>query len=73
MRQLIKHCIFIPYDHAHNARIDNNCYNTRFMSESVNSGVKRSLGFAVQAHGWFCAFREIALICIFYNLKRLIK
>lgn len=34
-----------------NARIDNNCYNHRSISETVNSAVKRSLGFVVRVRG----------------------
>ncbi|TKX69198.1 IS5 family transposase [Halorubrum sp. GN11GM_10-3_MGM] len=44
IRPLIKHRIFAP--HAHNARINDNRYNQRSMTETVNSAVKRSLGFA---------------------------
>ena len=33
-----------PYDHAHNARIDEDRYAQRSMSETVNSAVKRSHG-----------------------------
>jgi IS5 family transposase len=46
IRPLIKHRIFAPYDHAHNARIDKQRYNQRSMTETVNSAVKRSLGFS---------------------------
>ncbi len=52
IRPLIKHRIFAPYDHAHNARIDEQRYNQRSMTETVNSAVKRSLGFAVRARSW---------------------
>ncbi len=63
IRPLIKHRIFAPYDHAHNTRIDEQRYNQRSMTETVNSAVKRSLGFAVRARSWFREFREIALMC----------
>jgi len=49
IRPLIKHRIFAPYDHAHNARIDEQRYNQRSMTETVNSAIKRSLDFAVRA------------------------
>jgi len=39
------------------------------MTETVNSAVKRSLGFAVRARSWFREFREIALMCVVYNIK----
>ena len=64
---------FAPYDHAHNARIDEQRYNQRSMTETVNSAVKRSLGFAVRARSWFREFREIALMCVVYNIKRAVK
>jgi len=73
IRPLIKHRIFAPYDHAHNARIDEQRYNQRSMTETVNSAVKRSLGFAVRARSWFREFREIALMCVVYNIKRAVK
>ena len=49
IRPLIKHCIRAPYDHPHNARIDEDLYAQRSMTETVNSAVKRSLGYAVRA------------------------
>jgi SNF family Na+-dependent transporter len=48
----IKNRIFAPYDHAHNARTDGERYNQRSMTETANSAVKRSLGFAVRARSW---------------------
>ena len=73
IRPLIKHCVRAPYDHAHNARIDENLYAQRSMTETVNSAVKRSLGYAVRARDWYREFREIALMCIVYNIKRSVK
>lgn len=49
IRPLIKHRLFAPYDHAHNARIDEQRYNQRAMTETVNSAVKRSHGEAERA------------------------
>ena len=49
IRPLIKHRVHAPYDHAHNARIDDDLYGQRAMTETVNSSVKRSLGVAVRA------------------------
>lgn len=43
------------------------------MTETVNSAVKYSLGFAVRAQFWFRKFREIALMYIVYNIKRTVK
>jgi IS5 family transposase len=73
IRPLIKHCVRAPYDHAHNARIDENLYAQRSMTETVNSAIKRSLGYAVRARTWFREFREIALMCVVYNIKRAVK
>jgi len=73
IRPLIKHCIRAPCDHAHNARIDENLYAQRSMTETVNSAVKRSLGYAVRARNWYREFREIALMCVVYNIKRSVK
>ncbi len=70
---LIKHRIFAPYDHAHNTRIDDDWYAQRSMTETVNSSVKRSLGYAVRARSWYREFREIAQMCVVYNIKRAIK
>jgi IS5 family transposase len=73
IRPLIKHRIFAPYDHAHTARIDEQRSNQRSMTDTVNSAVKRSLGFAVRARSLFREFREIALMCVVYNIKRAVK
>jgi len=53
IRPLVKHRVFAPYDHAHNARISNELYNQRSMTETVNSSVKRSNGSAVRAREWY--------------------
>jgi IS5 family transposase len=45
IRPLIKHRIMAPYDHAHNARMNEDRYAQRSMTETVNSAVKRSLGY----------------------------
>src|SRR6056297_3791956 len=73
IRPLIKHRIFAPYDHAHNARIDEDRYAQRSMTETVNSAIKRSLGYAVRARTWYREFREIVLMCVVYNIKRAVK
>ncbi len=70
LRPLIKHCINKPYDHAHNARIDDDLYHQRSMSETVFSSVKRSLGVALRARTWYREFRELALMCAVYNIKK---
>ena len=73
IRPLIKHRIMAPCDHAHNIRIDDDRYHQRSMAETVNSAVKRSLGYAVRVRTWYRKSREIALICIVYNIKRAVK
>ncbi len=73
IRPLIKHRIFAPYDHAHNARIDEDRYAQRSMTETINSTVKRSHGVAERARTWFREFRKIALMCVVYNINRAIK
>jgi IS5 family transposase len=73
IRPLIKHCINAPYDHAHNARIDDDLYGQRSMAETVFSSVKRSLGGALRARIWYREFREVALMCAVYNIKKAAK
>ncbi|GAA0475087.1 hypothetical protein GCM10008985_34470 [Halococcus dombrowskii] len=73
IRPLIKHCVHAPYDHAHNARIDDDLCGQRSMTETVNSSVKRSYGSAVRAREWYRESREVVLMCLVYNIKRLVK
>jgi len=40
------------------------------MTETVNSSVKRWVGFAVRAREWYREFREIDLMCLLYNIKQ---
>ncbi|MDL0126396.1 IS5-like element ISH28 family transposase, partial [Halobacterium salinarum] len=70
VRPLIKHRIFRPIDHAHNARVDGPRYRQRAMCETVFSTIKRTLGDAVRARAWFREFREIVLKCVVHNIKR---
>lgn len=70
IRPLIKHCIHAPYDHAHNARIDDDLYNQRWMAETAFSSIKRSLGPAVRARFWYREFRELILTFAVYNIKK---
>ncbi|MWV38845.1 IS5 family transposase [Natrialba sp. INN-245] len=73
VRPLIKHRVFAPYDHAHNARIEDNLYNQRSVCETVNSVTKRSYGSAVRARAWFRQFREITLAAAVYNVEQAVK
>ena len=62
-----------PYDHPHNARMNEDRYAQRSMTETVNSAVKRSHGVAERARTWYREFREVALMCIVYNIKRSVE
>ncbi|ELY96309.1 putative transposase (ISH9) [Natrialba taiwanensis DSM 12281] len=53
--------------------IDDDRYAQRSLTETVNSAVKRSLGYAARAHSWYREFSEIALMCAVYNIKCAIK
>jgi IS5 family transposase len=70
IRPLVKDRVFVPYDHAHNARIEDDLYNLRSMTETANSLVKRSYGSAVRAREWYREFREVILMCLVYNIKQ---
>ena len=70
IRPLVKHRVFAPYDHAHNAQINDDLYNQRSMTETVNSSVKRSYGSAVRAREWYREFHEIVRMCLVYNIKQ---
>src|SRR6056297_2932985 len=69
VRPLIKHRVFRPIDHAHNARIDGPRYRQRAMCETVVSTIKRTLGAAVRAQTWYGEFRELVLMCAVHNIK----
>ena len=73
IRPLIKHRLHAAYDHAHNARIDDDLYGQRSMAETVFSSVKRSLGCALRARTWYREFREVTLMCVVYNIKKAAK
>ena len=69
VRPLIKHRIFRPIDHAHNARVDGSLYRQRSMCETVFSSIKRTHGDAVRARAWYREFRELVLKCVIHNIK----
>jgi len=73
VRPLIKHREFAAYDQAHNARIDDDRYHQRSLTETANSSIKRSYGSAVRARDWFRQFREIALISGVYNIEQALE
>ena len=62
-----------PIDHAHNTRIGSDRYHHRFMSETVFSSIKRTLGDAVRARIWYREYREMLLKATVYNLRRSIR
>ena len=73
VRPLIKHRVFAPYDHAHNARIDSDRYNQRSVCETLKSVIKRSYGSAVRARAWYRQFREVSLTATVYNIEQALK
>ena len=70
VRPLIKHRIFRPIDHAHNARVDGPLYRQRSMCETVFSSIKRTHGDTVRAQAWYREFRELVVKCVVHNIKR---
>ena len=70
IRPLVKHRVFAPYDHAHNARTNDDLYNQRSMTETVNSSVKRSDSGSVRTRERYRGFREIVLMYFVYNIKQ---
>jgi IS5 family transposase len=73
VRPLIKHRVFAPYDHAHNARIESERYHQRSICEIVNSVIKRAYGSAVRARAWYHQFRKISLTTAVYNAEQAVK
>jgi IS5 family transposase len=73
VRPLIKHRLYRPIDHAHNARMDADRYNQRSLTESVNSAIKRSILESVSSRAWYRQFREIVLAASVHNVKRAIR
>ena len=73
VRPLIKHRLYSALDCAHNARMDSDSYNRRWMVETAFSAIKRTLGSAVRARSWYLEFREMILKCAVYNLRRAVR
>jgi IS5 family transposase len=73
VRPLIKHREFKAYDHAHNARIDDDLYHQRSMTESVNSSIKQSKGASLSSQSWYRQFREVVVIAGVYNVEQAMK
>lgn len=70
VRPLIKHREFTSLDKAHNARLDEEMYGQRAMSESVFSMIKQRSGAQLKATTWYGQFREMAMKCVVHNLTR---
>jgi IS5 family transposase len=73
IRPLIKHRLYSALDHAHNARMESDSYNRRWMVETAFSSIKRTLGAAVRARSWPLELREMILKATVYNLRRTVR
>ena len=69
VRPFIRHRLFPPIDHAHDARIDAVLYGQRWMSETAFSITKRSLGSAVRSRAWSREFRGVVLLFAVHNIE----
>jgi IS5 family transposase len=67
VKPLIKHRVFAPSDHAHNARIEDDLYNQRLVCETVNSMIKRSddLMASTRSENWLRIRGVEACSCLF--------
>jgi len=68
-RPVIKHCEQNALKKAHNARIDDDVYNQRSMSETVFAMLKDD-GDEISSRNWPCQFRELTRKCIVHNLEQ---
>ena len=73
VRPLIRHRLYQPIDHAHNARMSDTMYNQRSLTETVNSAIKRKLRETVSARAWYRQYRELTLTASVYNINRAIS
>ena len=69
-RPVIKHCEQSSLQRAHNARIDDDLYHQRTMSETVFSLLKDSENEKLRSRTWHGQFREMMRKCIVHNLER---
>ena len=69
-RPVIKHCEQSSLQKAHNARIDDDIYNQRSMSETVFSMLKADGGENLHTRTWHGQFRELTRKCIVHNCRR---
>jgi len=68
-RPVIKHCEQNALKKAHNARIDDDVYNQRSMSETVFAMLKDD-GDEIRSRSWHGQFRELTRKCIMHNLEQ---
>ncbi|SNR67612.1 Transposase and inactivated derivatives, IS5 family, partial [Halorubrum ezzemoulense] len=68
-RPVIKHCEQNALKKAHNARIDDDVYNQRSMSETVFAMLKDD-GDEIRSRSWHGQFRELTRKCIVHNLEQ---
>ncbi|WP_096593408.1 IS5 family transposase [Halorubrum ezzemoulense] len=68
-RPVIKHCEQNTLKKAHNARIDDDVYNQRSMSETVFAMLKDD-GDEIRSRSWHGQFRELTRKCIVHNLEQ---
>ena len=69
-RPVIEHCEQSSLQKAHNARIDDDLYHQRTMSETVFSLLKNDGGEKLRSRTWHGQFREMVRKCIVHNLSR---
>jgi IS5 family transposase len=68
-RPVIKHKEHNSLKKAHNARLDDDTYNQRSMSETVFSMLKED-GERLRSRSWYGQFRELTRKCIVHNLSQ---
>jgi IS5 family transposase len=68
-RPVIKHCEQNALKKTHNARIDDEVYNQRSMSETV-FGMLKDDGDELRSRSWHGQFRELTRKCIVHNLAQ---
>ncbi len=69
-RQLIKHKEHNGLKKAHNARMDEELYYQRWMSETGFSLLKQDDGEKLRSRSWHNQFRELTRKCIVHNLSQ---
>jgi len=73
VRPLIRHRKRRHQGPAANARMNNDDYHRRSLSETTFSVMKRKYGDTVTSRTWFRQFREMILTAAVYNIDRIIK